>query len=173
MYNQEIKYAIWVEFDDEYTKFLDEKCKELDKYEIGSGIRPPHLTLTFVRTDNVKKLIDYTKTFIKNNNVEVEINNIGMFEGGILFYAPKVSSELLKFQNDFCEGISEFGELAWDLYYPGNWTPHVALTGELDENKTNKAFLIVQSGFGRRKVEIKRIVVKSCEDGTVVANISV
>ena len=173
MKDQEIKYAIWVEFDDEFTVFLDKKCKELEEYKIDPAIRPPHMTLTFVKTDNQEKLIEYTKAFIQENTVDIVVNSIGGFSGGVLFYAPKVSKELIEFQSAFCQGVSEFGELAWDLYYPGNWTPHIALTGELDDTAAAKAFSIMRNEFSVTNATIKSVVIKSCVDGEVVLKLEI
>ena len=78
----------------------------------------------------------------------------------VLYYAPKVTMELLKFHSDYCKGLTEFGELTWDLYYPGNWTPHIALTGELDDEAASKAITIMRKGFSKRNVVVKRVMVR-------------
>ena len=99
------------------------------------------------------------ETFLLKNMIDIEIEAVKQFSGGIVYYAPRVSEELLKLQADYCEGVSEFGELAWDLYFPGRWTPHIALTGQLSEVDALKATSIMQEGFETRKVSVKRILV--------------
>lgn len=99
------------------------------------------------------------------------INEVGQFAGGFTFYAPKKTKELMNFQKEFCDGIAEFGELAWDLYYPQNWTPHIALTGELDEEAAKRALSIIEDGFSATEVSIKKVVIK--KDGEIVLEIYV
>lgn len=152
-------YVIWLEFDDEFTEFLNEKCIELNDNNITPGVRPPHLTLTFVKTDDRERLIEFVKECLKVNMVDIVINSIGQFSSGILYYAPKVNSALLKLHNTLCQGLSEFGELTWNLYYPENWTPHIALTGELNEQDVLKAFSIMRKDFSKRTVSIRKILV--------------
>lgn len=159
MSEQENVYVIWAEFDEEFTHFLNDKCKELEKYGIEPGVRPPHMTLTFVKNCDEEKLLQYTKSFIENKPVNPHVNSIGQFSGGFVFYGLKADKELLEFQAEFCKGIYEFGELAWDLYYPGNWAPHIALTGGLDKETAFKAFSIMQKGFSATNVFIKKVVV--------------
>ena len=152
-------YVIWMEFEDEYTGFLNEKCRELDENNIKPGIRPPHMTLTFFKTDDKDRLIEFTKAFFESNSINIKINALSQFPGGVLYYAPRVTSELLELHNKFCKGICEFGELSWDLYYPENWTPHIALTGDLKESDVLKAFSIMRNGFESKAVGIKRIMI--------------
>ena len=152
-------YVIWLEFDDEFTAFLDKRCHELKDNNIVPGVRPPHLTLTFVKTDDREKLIEFTKNCLQKNIKNIVINSIGQLSGGILYYAPRVNSELLDLHHDLCRGLCEFGELTWDLYFPGNWTPHIALTGELSEQDILKAFSIMSKDFLERTVFIKRILI--------------
>ena len=152
-------YAIWLEFDDEFTTFLDEKSLELKTNNIAPGIRPPHLTLTFVKTNNREKLIEFTKNYLRENIVDIVISSISQFQGGILYYAPKVNRELLNLQAGLCCGLCEFGELTWDLYYPDNWVPHIALTAELNDQDALKAFAIMRRDFSKRIVSIKKILI--------------
>ena len=152
-------YVIWLEFDDEFTTFLDEKCQELKVNNIASGIRPPHMTLTFVKTDNRERLIAFTKNYLRKNIVDIVIDSIGQFLGGILYYAPCVNSRLLNLHTGLCRGLCEFSELVWDLYYPDNWTPHIALTAELNDQDVLKAFSIMRRDFSRRIVSVKRILI--------------
>lgn len=152
-------YVIWMEFDDEYTEFLNKKCKALDENNIKPGIRPPHLTLTFFKTNDRDKLIEFIKSFVENNSINIKINSISAFSEGVLFYAPSVTSELLEYHNNFCKGLCEFGELSWDLYYPGKWTPHIALTSDLNGSDILKAFSIMREGFEEKEVGIKRIMI--------------
>lgn len=92
-------YVIWLEFDDVFTDYLSEKCAELKESHIAPGIRPPHLTLTFVETDDHNRLIQFVKGYLQKNMIDIEINAIGQFSGGILYYAPKVNRELLSGSN--------------------------------------------------------------------------
>ena len=152
-------YVIWLEFDDEFTTFLDEKCLELNANNIAPGIRPPHMTLTFVKTDNRERLIEFTKNYLQENIEDIVIGSISQFPGGILYYAPHINSKLLNLHTDLCRGLCEFCELTWELYYPGNWTPHIALTAELNDQDVLKAFSIMRRDFSSRTVSVKRILI--------------
>ena len=156
-------YVIWLEFDDEFSEFLNEKCNELNEKNIIPGIRPPHLTLTFVRTNDRERLIGVCREYLQKNMVDIEINAIEQFSSGVIYYAPKVTSELLKLHNDLCQRLCEFGELTWDLYHPGNWTPHIALTGESNEQDVQTAVSIMRKSFSKRMVSIKKILVWAYE----------
>lgn len=69
MAEQKDNYVIWIEFDDEFMSFLNEKCKELDLYGFASGFRPPHLTMTFVENSDEEKLLHFTKDFFIKNSL--------------------------------------------------------------------------------------------------------
>ena len=162
------EYVIWVEFDENTSDFLEKKCKELDDNCIPEGIRPPHMTITFVKTAFENKLIEYVERFMKTHSVDMKLNSIGAFVGGVLFYEPKADEGLLRFQREFCEGVSEFAELSWDLYYPGNWTPHIALTGLLDEEKAARAFKIMLRDYNPGKLVIKKVLIRNSTGDTVL-----
>lgn len=171
MEQQKDNYVIWVEFDDEFMNFLNEKCNELDANGIASGFRPPHLTMTFVEDCDEEKLIQFTKEFFLKKQLNLNISMIGKFSGGFLLYVPKVTDELLKYHREYCEGVSEFGDLAWDLYVPGNWTPHIALTGALSEEDAITAFYILQKNFSGAEVSMKKIAIR--KNGELLAEFEV
>ena len=156
-------YVIWLEFDGEFGDYIDAKCIELDNHGIPAGIRPPHLTLTFAKTDQYEKLVQYVTDYFAGKKIEIIISTIGQFSGGNMIYLPKANEKLLGLHKEFCQGIYEFGELAWDLYYPGNWTPHIALTGELNYEDSLKAFSIMKKGFKAQTVQASRILVSACK----------
>ena len=156
---EEQTYVIWLEFEEAFTNYLNAKCSELEENHISEVIRPPHLTLAFVKTDQHERLIEYVKNYFLKSKVEVLINSIGQFSGGNIFYAPKANNELLSLHNDFCQGLCEIGEQTWDLYYPGNWTPHIALTGELCHEDSVKAFSIMRKGFTNQMVLANKVLI--------------
>lgn len=57
------EYVIWCEFDIEFQNYLQACCDSLELKGIPMGIRPPHLTVTFVKTDQIEQLIKLTKEF--------------------------------------------------------------------------------------------------------------
>lgn len=89
---------------------------------------------------------------------------IGKFSGGVLLYVPKVTEELLAYHREYCEGVSEFCDLAWDLYIPGNWTPHIALTGALSETDAATAFSVMQKEFSGTTAVMKKIAIRKNGD---------
>ena len=94
---------------------------------IPEGIRPPPLTMAFVRCDDedlLKRTV--TEFFKKVQMLSLTINLIGLFSGGIVFYEPRVTIELLQLHKELCQILSEIGNLSWNLYIPGNWTSHIA-----------------------------------------------
>lgn len=166
------EYVIWIEFEDNITNFFNEKCGVLEQYKIKPGIMPPHMTLTFIKTKNIDKFIEYTKSFFKENSVSINLQSVDMFKSRVVYYAPEKSSELLNFQRSFCRGLSEIGKLSWKLYFPENWTPHIALTGSLNKTDSIKALSIMRDGFSPiENVKIKRIIIKNCYSGEIVLNI--
>ena len=160
MSEQKDTYVIWIEFNDEYMDFLNKKCEELTENSIEQGFKPPHITMTFVENCDEEKLLEYTEHYFKENTVKLMINSIGIFSGGFVFYAPKVTEELLAFHRDYCEGIRSFGDLAWDLYCPKNWTPHIALTGALGEDELIKAVSILKKDFVDTEIYIKKVAIR-------------
>ncbi len=161
------EYVIWCEFDEEFQNYLQSCCESLEKSGVPLGIRPPHLTLTFVKTDQIEQLKTLTSEFFETSP-DIMIHSVGAFPGGILYYAPKATTELLGMQKEYVAAISEMAEVSWDLYLPGNWTPHIALTAALDENMSAAAFSIMMKNFHLSSVKIKTIVVKKCADGEIV-----
>ena len=157
-------YVIWLEFDEEFTSFLDQKCLELEENQIASWIRPPHMTLTFVKTDDPERLIECTEKVIRENLEKITIGSVSQFPGGILYYAPRVTSKLLKLHSDLCHSLSEIGELAWDQYCPDNWTPHIALTPKLNVQDATKAFSVMSKDFSTQTVSVSRILVWAYND---------
>jgi len=170
MAEQKDNYVIWMEFDDEYMDFLNKKCEELAENEIKQGFKPPHLTLTFVENCDEQKLIQYTEEFFENKEVELFINSVGSFSGGVIFYAPRATKELLELQRNYCEGLKGIGDLAWDLYYPENWNPHIALTGVLNDEDAIKAFSIMKKEFNGTNAIVKKVVIR--KNGTLLAEIN-
>ncbi len=57
------EYVIWCEFDNEFQNYLQSRCDSLEMSGIPLGICPPHLTLTFVKTDHIEQLKTITKDF--------------------------------------------------------------------------------------------------------------
>ena len=152
-------YVIWLEFDDEFTSFLEGKCLELNANNIEPGIRPPHMTLTFVKADDRERLIESTKNYLRENLEDIVIGSVSQFPGGVLYYAPRINSKLLNLHIGLCRELCEFGELTWDLYYPDHWTPHVALTAGLNHQDAQKAFSIMIKDFSTRTVSVKRALI--------------
>lgn len=173
MAEQYDKYVIWVEFNEEYMDFLNKKCEELEENKIEQGFKPPHLTMAFVKNCDEEKLLEYTEKYFRENSAELTltINSVGVFSGGFVFYAPKVTEELLAFQRRYCEEMRKIGDLAWDLYYPENWTPHIALTGMLSEDDVIKAFSIMKKGFADTKIFIKKVAIR--KNGVILSEIEV
>lgn len=161
------EYVIWCEFDNAFQNYLQSRCDSLEMSGIPLGIRPPHLTLTFVKTDHIEQLKTITKDFF-GLSPNLMIHSVGAFPDGIMYYAPKASAELVGMQKEYVAAINEIAEVSWDLYLPGNWTPHIALTGPLDENMCVAAFSIMMKNFNLLSAEIKTIVIKKCLDGEIV-----
>jgi 2'-5' RNA ligase len=53
--------------------------------------------------------------------------NLGVFPGGVLFFAPVVTSELLEVHRRFHAEFSSFSDSCFEHYRPGQWVPHVTL----------------------------------------------
>lgn len=96
------------------------------------------------------------------------IQSIGAFPSGIMYYAPKANRELVDMQEGYVAAISEIAEVSWDLYEPGNWTPHIALTAPLDKNMSTTAFSIMMNNFNLSSAKVKTIVIKKCVNGEIV-----
>ncbi len=163
----ENEYVIWCEFDMQFQNELQSCCDNLEKNEIPMGIRPPHLTLTFVTTDYIDQLIELTREFFKQSST-IMIHSVGAFPNGILYYAPKAGGELLGMQEEYVGTISKIADVSWDLYESRNWIPHIALTAPLDNSTAATAFSIMMSNFSLSSAKIKMIVIKKCIDGEIV-----
>lgn len=167
----ENEYVLWLEFDEAVASFLNDKCNVLEQNNIPSGIRPPHLTMVFVRCDDEDLLQRTVKEFFKKvQQLSLTINTVGLFPGGIVFYQPKVTIELLQLHKELSHILSKIGSLSWDLYFPGNWTPHIALTGALNINDINAAITIMLDGFSRLTSEKVIIKLRKCFTGKEVVN---
>ncbi|MDO4277144.1 MAG: hypothetical protein Q4D16_26080 [Eubacteriales bacterium] len=166
------EYVIWVELNDSCKEYLNKKCVELESDHIKPGVGPPHMTLTFVKTEHPEELKQYTESFVNKNIMDIILNSISMFPAGVLFYAPQVTKELLLLHEEYCRGISDFGELSWELYVPGKWVPHVALTGELDAIERVRAFSIMNEGFiPMSSSDDNRVLVKHCLTGETLLDL--
>lgn len=170
----ENEYVIWLEFDEDATNFFNEKCAILDRYKIKQGVRPPHMTLTFVKTENIDEVIAYTKSFFYENSICISLMSVEMFKNRVIYYAPKKSEKLLDFQKRFCVGLTDFGKLSWKLYFPDKWTPHIALTGNLSKKKSTEAVSVMTEGFLPLKaLQPQKAVIKNCYSGEVVLNLNI
>ncbi len=170
----ENEYVIWLEFDEDITNFFNKKCAMLDRYKIKQGVRPPHMTLTFVKTNCINEVIKYTKSFFSKNNICISLMSVEMFKNRVVYYAPQKSEKLFDFQKRFCIGLIVFGKLSWKLYLPERWTPHIALTGNLSKKKSAEAVSIITEGFLPIKdIQPKKAVIKNCYSGEIVLNLNI
>jgi len=168
------EYVLWLEFDENTTTFLNSKCEALAEQEIEPGVRPPHLTLSFIRSDNEKELKELVIHFFdKVKELSFTLNSVGAFSGGVLFYGPKVTIELLQLHKNLCQVISETADLSWDLYVPGKWTPHIALTGGLSKEDAKKAFTIMMSEFESIKTSVVSVKLRRLTTGKEIVNYSI
>lgn len=170
----ENEYVIWLEFDESMTAFLNERCKLLEQHNIEAGIRPPHLTMTFVRSDNEEELKNTVAGFLERvNKLSITLNSIGIFPGGVVFYEPKVTIELLQLHKEFCDALAEIAELSWDLYVPNCWTPHIALTGTLSDESLNTAITIMNDKFYGVKADKFIVKLKKCFKGKEIESYTI
>lgn len=66
------------------------------------------MTITFVRSDNEEELKNTVVSFLKKiNNLSITLNTIGIFPGGVVFYEPKVTMEILQLHKEFSDALSE------------------------------------------------------------------
>ncbi len=167
----ENEYVLWLEFDENMNAFLNNKCELLEQQNIPAGIRPPHLTMTFMRCDNEEELAKTIINFFKKvNEIPLILNSIGIFSGGIVFYEPKATIELLELYKELCQTLSKVANLSWDLYTPDRWTPHIALTGALTGKDLNTAIAIMLDRFIGYKADRVIIKLKKCFTGKEIVN---
>ena len=127
--------------------------------------------MTFVRCDNEEELGKTVINFFeKVNELSFIFNSIGIFTGGIVFYEPKVTIELLELHKELCQTLSEVANLSWDSYIPDRWTPHIALTGALTGNDLNTAIAIMLDKFIKFKTDRVIIKLKKCFTGKEIVN---
>ena len=118
--------------------------------------------------DLLKKTV--AEFFEKVNQLSVTINSIGLFPGGIVFYEPQVTLELLQLHKELSNALSNVGTLSWDLYLPSNWKAHIALTGLLNNSDINTAITIMSDGFSCLTSEKVIVKLRRCFNGKEVVN---
>lgn len=170
----ENEYVLWLEFDEQTNEFLNEKCILLDQSNIATGIRPPHITITFVQCDNEERVVNTVIEFFKKiNELSFMINSIGIFSGGVVFYEPKITIELLQLHKELSQALSKVASLSWDLYLPDRWTPHIALTGTLTGESLKTAITIMSENFMEFKTNRTIVKLKKCFTGEEVVNLTI
>lgn len=167
------EYYIWAEFGGDFGGFLTGKYDELQKSKIKAGITPPHMTFTFVRTDDEAALAAYTKSFFACRPVCININSADLFQNGVVFYKPELTAELARLHRDFCSGLADFGKLSWEWYAPGSWTAHIALTAPLRKHTATRALSVLENDFSPFcGVSAEKIKVKNCKTGKTVLQLT-
>ena len=167
----ENEYVLWLEFDNNTNEFLNGKCELLDQKEIPSGIRPPHLTLAFVRCDNEGGLKDIVMNYFERiAEFTLLFDSLGIFPGGIVYYKPRATLELIQLHTKLIRALNDIGIISWDLYTSERWSPHVALTGPLEGEKLNTAISIMMEQFTGIKTEHTIVKLRKCLTGEEIVS---
>jgi 2'-5' RNA ligase len=141
-------YAIELYLDNESgekVQLIRDKLKEKG-INVDEGARP-HVSLAIYQDLNLQVFEKQLGEFAKQNKFfDIVLASIGIFatEASVVFLAPTVTSELLRFHKGFHDFFKENDNAAWDYYRPGKWVPHCTLAMDLTNEMVSGAVEIVR-----------------------------
>jgi 2'-5' RNA ligase len=105
----------------------------------------PHITLAiynqFDCDKNKSKLEDFAAKFKFDSVIFAHVGLFSSKRHGV-FIAPIVTTELLKFHQQFHDFFEKDTAGSWDFYLPGKWIPHCTLGFDVPEDKVEQALSI-------------------------------
>lgn len=120
----------------------------------------PHITLSVFNkidvADTDKRLTSFTESASK---FSLLLLSIGAFptEEGVLFLAPVVTEELLRFHKSFHNAFDDLKEDRWPYYMPGSWVPHCTLSIDIGRERVHEALDTVIKKYRPLIIEVDRI----------------
>lgn len=158
-----MRYAILLVLDEE----SQHKISNVRTYLSSSGVSDDkfklnHITIAIFDASNVDRLIETTEKFVANQKpFSLELASVGTFmtPSNIIYFAPVMTKELLKANDDFFNLITpDF--IAIDRYYtPDFWVPHCTLASNTTDTEMIKAFELLKQ---KNILPLKVVVNKLC-----------
>lgn len=159
-------YTVEMCFDEKSNKKIRELWNLLDQknisnYMIASNMTP-HITLTVFNQTNHKLVNDRLKNFAQEiEPSEISFSHIGFFpsdsEQGVVFLAPTITMDLLKFYRKFYDYFTDFIDEQVKYYLPNAWIPHCTIVLNISQAKVIKTIEEILSRYEPIEVKIKSI----------------
>jgi len=120
-------------------------------YDIIYGV-DPHLTFALYDDIEPSIIIDAIESVFQDTApIPIDFASIALFPGSVLYLAPRVTLELLKFHTAF-HRFTGLSANACDVHYlPESWVPHCSLGVPLPVEELSRAMMKV--GYGWTPVE--------------------
>ncbi|MFA8435291.1 MAG: 2'-5' RNA ligase family protein [Marinifilaceae bacterium] len=170
-------YAIECSFNQEADQYIRKLWDELNNREISNFMinsnSTPHIAFAVFDELNMEIVEDILNDFTSSQpKIELEVSSIGTFPTteGVVFLAPKVTSELLDAHKKLHEALqaSSLYKKHWDYYQPEHWIPHCTMAINVSEAETFKALKYLKSEFNPLKITLERMIVVEYENEKIV-----
>ncbi len=129
-------------FDDESNKIIREIWQRLCDKGICSEMLDtksiPHISIASFDSNRITEIIDRAEQFSRTiRSFKLNLTSIGCFPGenGIVYLAPKVTSEFLDVHNSFYEYYKDEVFYPNQLYMPDKIVPHCTMTINVDRKR--------------------------------------
>ena len=144
-----MNYAVVLYFDESSSKKIDaiKRFLKINGVTVEEVVNP-HISLALYSEVDERKLIEKVKGFAERKmEMSLMLSHIGVFptEEGVLFFAPKVTPELLAVHADFIDYMDEFKDQLAGYYGIDFWTPHITLGMHLPEGELLDAVRLLKN----------------------------
>lgn len=138
-----MNHAIELYFDEAATRQINTVREHLaaSGVPIDVGTRP-HVSLALYENLNQQELIERVSTFAKRPyRLSVTLASVGIFPSSesVIFFAPKVTPELLAFHADFLHFMEIYHPNLSPHYDVPRWVPHCTLGIHLNPDELTTA----------------------------------
>lgn len=141
-------YAIELFFDDKTAKLISKSWQKLHEAKLRGYVprspARPHITLAVyhkVDEDLIPHLLIELAQKIKP--FPIQFNGLGLFQSGVIYSAPTLSSDLITIQQQWLSIENKRFPMISEDHTHHHWTPHVTLIKQLRSNMWAKAIEIL------------------------------
>lgn len=143
-------YAIELYFDEQASAKVRQLWAQVGAIASSMAERvhsQPHLSLAVLPNADLQVLPKILDAIAQSeSSFEIQFSSVGLFsaEGGVVFLAPVVTTQLLKLHQRVHQHLEEIGADAVAYYRPEAWVPHCTLARELSPPEVLEAIEVVR-----------------------------
>lgn len=143
-----MNHAVELYFDDTGTRQINIVREQLSAsgVSIDAGTRP-HISLALYENLNQHELIERVSVFAKHPcHLNLNMASLGIFPSSesVIFFAPKITPELLGFHADFLYFMESYHPKLSSYYDIPHWVPHCTLGIHLSSDELTTAVKLLK-----------------------------